>query len=223
MTALPFLVPGLDAVPGGSYNTYRWATVTQASPLRVRLDGDTNELPITPESLVDPYLLVVGQRVWLQLFGRRIIILGTPRTTGSDLSGTTRRVGSAMRFTGTANSTVVFNVATVTIPNPVNGRTYHAKGIADFAPDTAGMYTVVGLKWGVGATTTGTNIMEKYVDHRIVGRVVEGVVFGDFVYTGVTGATNVNVVFVATPSSGAGVSCSVATNHHAILIVDEIL
>jgi hypothetical protein len=222
MTTSPLWVPGADALPGGSDNTYRWATVTQADPLRIRLDGDTAALPITPETLVDPYLLVVGQRVWLQMFGRRIIILGTPKAN-SDLAGTIRRVGSTMRLTSTANSTVVFNICTVTIPNPVNGRTYQAKGIADITPDTAGAYTVMGLKWGVGAVTTGTNIMEKYIDHRIANRIVEGVVFGDFVYTGTTGAANVNVVFVATPMAGSGCLCAVPTNHHAILTVDEIL
>lgn len=55
---------------------FRWATVTQVSPLRIRLDGDTDELPVTPDSLVAPAALAVNVRVWVQLYGRRLIVLG---------------------------------------------------------------------------------------------------------------------------------------------------
>lgn len=55
---------------------WRWATVTATSPLRVRLDGETTFLPVTPQSLVDPAYLTTGTRVWVQFDGRRLVVLG---------------------------------------------------------------------------------------------------------------------------------------------------
>lgn len=51
-----------------------WATVTQADPLRIRLDGETTPLDITPDTLTRS--LTVGQRVWVQLTGRRLVVTG---------------------------------------------------------------------------------------------------------------------------------------------------
>jgi hypothetical protein len=64
--------------------TFRWATVTAVDPLRVRLDGDTAELPFSPDTLVTG--LAVDDRVWCHLFGRRIVVLG--RGAGAYDSGT---------------------------------------------------------------------------------------------------------------------------------------
>lgn len=61
----------------------RWATVTDTSPLRVKVDGDTSELPFTPDSLVDPLLLTVNDRVRCELADRRLIIVGR---SGGDTS-----------------------------------------------------------------------------------------------------------------------------------------
>lgn len=60
----------------------RWATVTQASPLRIQVDGDTIALPITPDTLVAG--LQVGDRVRVEMAtnndpafrARRAIITG---------------------------------------------------------------------------------------------------------------------------------------------------
>jgi hypothetical protein len=60
------------AAPG----TYRWATVTDTAPLTIRLDGDQDPLPVTPDTLVDPTTLKAGRRVWVQFFGRRLIVVG---------------------------------------------------------------------------------------------------------------------------------------------------
>jgi hypothetical protein len=54
--------------------TWHWATVTQADPLRVKLDGDAAELLATPEDLVGG--LAVGNRVWVQRYGRRLQVVG---------------------------------------------------------------------------------------------------------------------------------------------------
>jgi hypothetical protein len=80
MSVNPIFAPGLPETLVSPDNTYRWATVTQLSPLRVRLDGDTVELPTTPESIAGA--LLVGTRVWVQLFGRRVLILGSASAVG---------------------------------------------------------------------------------------------------------------------------------------------
>lgn len=68
----------VETAPGAAPedNSYRWAAVTALSPLRVKLDGENLALPITPESLVPARTLRVGTRVWVQLYGRRVVILG---------------------------------------------------------------------------------------------------------------------------------------------------
>ena len=83
-----------DPIPAATDSTYRWATVTGVLPLTIRLDGEDQALGMTPESLVDPTRLAVGLRVWVQLFGRRVLILGSSQgsglgaTAGGGLSGT---------------------------------------------------------------------------------------------------------------------------------------
>jgi hypothetical protein len=79
--------------PDRSQPSHRWATVTATSPLRIRLDGDTDPLPYTPDSLVAG--LAVADRVWVQLAAgpnpdrrsRRVIIMGRaggPSTATTD-------------------------------------------------------------------------------------------------------------------------------------------
>lgn len=55
---------------------FGWAVITGTDPLRIRNDGETDELPMTPESLVDPTWLAAGDRVWVQSYGLRRVILG---------------------------------------------------------------------------------------------------------------------------------------------------
>ena len=64
---LPAPAPAPELLP-------RWGTVTQQTPLRVRLDGDPEALPITPTSLVPS--LTVGMHVFCLLAGRSLIIVG---------------------------------------------------------------------------------------------------------------------------------------------------
>lgn len=71
MSILDLLIPGDDK----PHDRWRWATITDASPLRLRFDGDTTEIDVT-DTLVDPLSLAVDDRVWCQVFGRRIIVLG---------------------------------------------------------------------------------------------------------------------------------------------------
>jgi len=67
--------------PSNSQASY-WATVTQASPLRVQLDGDPGALSLTPDTLV--YGLQVNDRVRVELDtnsdatfkARRVVVIG---------------------------------------------------------------------------------------------------------------------------------------------------
>jgi hypothetical protein len=75
---LGLLVPKEPLEP----DTHVWATVTQASPLRIKLDGETTPLPFAPDKLVTG--LVVNDRVLVLLLSnaapasksRRVVILG---------------------------------------------------------------------------------------------------------------------------------------------------
>lgn len=51
----------------------RWGTVTQASPLRVTLDGDTDAVPFTPQTVVKG--IPTGKRVVCIEQHRRLIII----------------------------------------------------------------------------------------------------------------------------------------------------
>lgn len=55
-------------------SSWRWGTVTQVSPLRVKLDGDSAALAVTPDSLVP--ISATNGRVWCQLVARKVIIHG---------------------------------------------------------------------------------------------------------------------------------------------------
>lgn len=51
-----------------------WGTVTDDDPLRVRLDGDTAPLDLTPDAMAGP--LAIGDRVYCHMAGRRIVAFG---------------------------------------------------------------------------------------------------------------------------------------------------
>ena len=61
---------------------WSWATVTDDSPLRIKLDGESTALDVTPDTLVAS--LAVSDRVWVQLVTnanptrryRRLVIIG---------------------------------------------------------------------------------------------------------------------------------------------------
>lgn len=54
-------------------DTYRFGTVTQTGPLRVRLDGDLAAVDSTPVDLVGD--LHVGDRVWTQLHAKVLLVV----------------------------------------------------------------------------------------------------------------------------------------------------
>lgn len=106
MNNLDLLIPAQPE----STDRWTWATVTNGNPLRIRLDGDDDPLDITPDCLyADP---VVGQRVWVQMTGRRVIVHAAARGgTGAD--GTTDGYADAV-------ATFTFAVAAKTWQLPHN-------------------------------------------------------------------------------------------------------
>jgi hypothetical protein len=187
----------------GPDNFYKWGTVTQASPLRVLLDGETAALSITPESLVAG--LLVGDRVWCQINRRQLVILGRAANQARNATQELRRVGSTVRTTNGTNSTSVQNVCTFTLPQvlTVTGYKFRIVGHTDVVPDTAGGYTDVEIHAGVNATTGGTIIGSGYVDHRIAGRIVHGMAYCEWTYNLTPNISNANIVLVLDPANGA--------------------
>lgn len=55
---------------------FTWGTITALAPLRIQLDGDAAQLPITPDSLVDPLTLAVSDRVRVERSLKRVIVHG---------------------------------------------------------------------------------------------------------------------------------------------------
>lgn len=72
MKNLDLLIPQSAPEP----DRFAWATVTAIDPIRVRLDGEATPLDIDPDSLIDIGWLDVDRRVWCQIHGRRVLILG---------------------------------------------------------------------------------------------------------------------------------------------------
>lgn len=62
--------------PSDIKSTFNWAVVQTLAPITIRFDGQTQPVTITPDSMVDPTRLVVGSRVWVQQWGKRLLILG---------------------------------------------------------------------------------------------------------------------------------------------------
>lgn len=75
---LGMLVPQED--PGRDYHT--WAVVTQASPLRIKLDGESTQLPFTPQKTIvapalnDRVLVLVMANASAVSRSKRIVIVG---------------------------------------------------------------------------------------------------------------------------------------------------
>lgn len=70
---LDFLL-GWDSEPEtGAGSSYRWATVTGTSPLRIRFDGESAPADVTPAALCQVW---EGARVWVQIYGRQLVIMG---------------------------------------------------------------------------------------------------------------------------------------------------
>lgn len=186
---------GTDAAP--TTNVFKWGNVTSTDPLRIRLDGETAELPITPDTLVDPLSLATNDRVWTQQWGSRIVVLG--RGGGNNW----RDVGTAVRTTSLSYSASDQNVATLTLPQSLTrvGRQFRIEAFANVANDTAGNYTDLQVKIGQSASVGGTQIGASYADHRLGGRIVGAYVKFDYTYAEVEDVADMNIVLVIHPSA----------------------
>lgn len=72
-------VDGLEVLipePQKMGTSLRLATVTQASPLRIRLDGDTAALPYTPACLASAGVLAVDSRVLCLASSGHLVVVG---------------------------------------------------------------------------------------------------------------------------------------------------
>lgn len=66
--------------PPPERDTFRFAEVTEVSPVRIRMDNDTEATPASP-TVLGAGPIVVGDRVWVQFHGRQMIILGVVNAT----------------------------------------------------------------------------------------------------------------------------------------------
>lgn len=90
--------------PGGAQGSaWVWGTVTALAPLRVRLDGEAAALDVTPASLVAG--LRVGDRVWAQIAGRRLVLHGSPSAAARVPRGLLARLTSTSQETSSSTTT----------------------------------------------------------------------------------------------------------------------
>lgn len=108
---------------------FKWATVTEASPLRIRLDGDEAALLGTPMTMLSG--LVVGDRVRVELQGTMAVITG--------------RAGGMMRIKSPYNSEVQL-LGGFTAYNSGFNRAYFGAG--DGANPTAVGHTYLAVQHG---------------------------------------------------------------------------
>lgn len=210
-------VPKLGGPQAGE-NTFRWATVTETHPLRILFDGDTVPADRTPWNLAGA--VAVGQRVWVQLFKRRLVVLGVAAVGDTSM---VRRVGTVKATTATSPSTSPYPVCSFVIPAAVAvpGYTFRVEALSNFTPNTSGMFTEFVLNQGPSITTGGLQFAGAHIDHRAAARVVAGVVYGEFDYVGVHGAVDHRIVCVAKPSGG-GSNRNASITQPATMTVDLV-
>ena len=88
-----------------------WGTVISSGvSFRVRLDGDTDPLPHTPATLVDPLSLAVGNRVRCEMSRRRVIIHGKSggESVAADALASVFPVGAVYLSTSPTNPAALF-------------------------------------------------------------------------------------------------------------------
>ena len=146
-------------------DTWTWATVTQATPLRIKVDGDTSALDATTDNLVGS--LAVDDRVRVHLHADGIIVTG--------LQGG----GTAEATAATANTLALRNGS---------GQLKAADGVAAddvvtvgqmSAGDNTGFIAITSFETGFSADSTqppGIRIQNGrcYLEGRINGEAVAG-------------------------------------------------
>lgn len=132
-------------------DTFGWATVTSTDPLRIRKDGPGGELDMTPE-VIGSGAFGAGSRVWCQLHGRRVLILGATGAADNVVRRTTMASGGGRRdvtSTGVSWSKRIITMGAgnnATIPD----------GFWDIeAPPNSTVIPVYGKTGGTTVTVTG--------------------------------------------------------------------
>lgn len=103
-------------------SSFRWATVTSTSPLRIRLDQSPHPLDATPSTLVDN--LNVDDRVWCQLVTRRIVVVGKGGGGGGGGGGPSTdgiRRGTTSLVFPTGNTGTNLRYTDVLFDSPMDG------------------------------------------------------------------------------------------------------
>lgn len=146
-------------------DTWAWATVTSQAPLKVRLDGESAPLVITPEMLGD--VPPVGARVWLQFSGRRVVAHGTAAPiVGGVPSGGSFPSGANMN-TYTQSGTWLADTAAIAnslVNWPVEA--IPRTGNAD-ANNTVGSFRVAPLG-ALTVTALGTQVVQSATLHLVL-------------------------------------------------------
>lgn len=78
--------------------SYRWATVTNVNPLRIKFDGETQVLPVSPVNLAGA--LQVGYRVWVLSVQRRVFVIGSAQTGDGTTTGDSTPAGVMSLYAG---------------------------------------------------------------------------------------------------------------------------
>jgi len=161
-------------------DTWTWATVTQASPLRIKVDGDTSALDATTDNLVGS--LAVLDRVRVHLHSDGIIVTGIQgggnrsnpnllinsdfmvnqegNTSGATIADNAYLFDQWKHVSGYSTSAITWSdtggVRTVTLG--ISGQRRQIREIIEQADITAGTYTlswpgtVLGRVYNAGAT-----------------------------------------------------------------------
>lgn len=108
--------------------SFKWATVKAIGPLAIQLDGDTAPLALIPDSLIDPQLLKVNDRVRVELSLRKVVIHGkssgvAPKPEGKWLLRPSSVVGATINA---ANEIIPNASATTVSVNGVFSSAYRA-------------------------------------------------------------------------------------------------
>ena len=143
----------------GDITSFKWATIKSVNPLSIQLDGDTAPLALIPDSLIDPLLLKVNDRVRVELSLRKVVIHGksngvVPKEQGKVLLRPTSVVGATVND---ANEIIPNSSATSVNVNGVFSEKYRAYEIeAWFHSAAAGAIPTFRYR-SAGADQTASN------------------------------------------------------------------
>ena len=139
-------------------SAWRWATVTGVGPVRIRYDGDSQPLGVSPEWLVAGVAPIAGLRVWTQTYGRRVLVVGAAGPGASSAYSTTAWAAAHVMATGGATwLTTAVGVGwrnSIVLHGLGRGATWSSTGRWELLVPTDGA-VVPGYGGSAGATVAG--------------------------------------------------------------------